>query len=181
MVRFAAGVAERTKRQMQYQKEHEAELPPRTVTVRVEKEDDYLSMATRPGSDLTWYSDEAKERGGSGKGPSPLAYFLSSMGFCQFVHYAEHSITRGIRLDSLRMKIDGKVVAQRPRRFSEVSYEVSITSKESDDTIRDLALRAVEDCYVTNTLRRAIPVTGTVIHNGKKIDEHPGVLVSRDR
>ncbi len=174
MVKFSDSVSERTKRLMEYRMGHEAELPPGTVTVQLEKGDDFLSTATRPGSDFTWYSDEPKERGGSGKGASPLSYFLSSMGFCQFVHYAEHSMAEGIRLDSLRMKVEGKTLtSQRPRRFTEISYEVTIMSNETDETIKSLARRAVEDCYVTNTLKRSIPVTGTVIHNGRKIDEHP--------
>jgi uncharacterized OsmC-like protein len=94
------------------------------------------------------------------------------MGFCQFVHYAEHSMVDGLKLESLRMKICGTIADQKPRRFTDVVYEVNITSSESDETIKELALRAAEDCYVTNTLKRACRVTGIVVHNGTKIDEH---------
>lgn len=147
-------------------------LPPVTITVRLEKKDDYLSSASRQGSDLIWYSDEPRERGGQGKAPSPLSYALSSMGFCQFVHYTEHAIVEAIKLRSVQMKIDGKISQQKPRRFTEIAYEVSISSDENEETTRGLATRAAEDCYVTNTLKRACLVTGVVIHNGKKIDEH---------
>jgi len=140
---------------MQYVKEHEDELEPRTITIELRKEDNFLSIASRPGTDLKWYSDESKEKGGSSNGPSPLSYFLSSMGFCQFVHYAEHAM-----------------VTQRPRRFTEVTYEVRISSSESEETIRELAKKAADDCYVTNTLKRSCKVTGTIIHNGKQIDSH---------
>src|SRR5713226_10257860 len=99
-LRFDEQVAERTKRAMQYVKEREAQLEPRTITVELTKEDNFLSTASRPGTDLKWYSDESKERGGSSKGPSPLSYFLSSMGCCQFVHYAEHAMVDSIRLES---------------------------------------------------------------------------------
>jgi hypothetical protein len=64
------------------------------------------------------------------------------------------------------MKIDGTISEQRPRRFIEVTYEVTVTSSESDETVKKLALKAAEDCYVTNTLKRACPVTGVIIHNG---------------
>jgi uncharacterized OsmC-like protein len=171
-VRFDEPVAERTKRAMQYMKQHEAELEPRTITIELRKEDNFLSLASRTGSDLKWYSDESKEKGGTGKGPSPLSYFLSSMGFCQFVHYAEHSMVDGIRLDSLEMKVNGTIVMQRPRRFTEVTYEVNISSPESEEAIRKLAKKAADDCYVTNTLKRGCKVTGTIIHNGKQIDSH---------
>jgi uncharacterized OsmC-like protein len=172
MIRFDEQVAERTKRAMQYTKDHEAELEPRTITIELRKEDNFLSTASRPGTDLKWYADESKEKGGTSKGPSPLSYFLSSMGFCQFVHYAEHAMVDGIKLESLEMKIDGTIVAQRPRRFTEVTYEVRISSPESEETIRRLAKKAADDCYVTNTLKRSCKVIGTIIHNGKKIDSH---------
>jgi uncharacterized OsmC-like protein len=172
MIRFDEHVAERTKRAMQYTKEHEAELEPRTITIELRKEDNFLSTASRPGSDLKWYADESKERGGTGKGPSPLSYFLSSMGFCQFVHYAEHAMVDGIKLESLEMRVNGTIVAQRPRRFTEVTYEVRISSPESEATIRRLAKKAADDCYVTNTLKKSCKVTGTILHNGEKIDSH---------
>jgi uncharacterized OsmC-like protein len=171
-LRFDEQVAERTKRAMQYTKEHEAQLEPRTITVELRKEDNFLSTASRPGADLQWYSDESKEKGGTGKGPSPLSYFLSSMGFCQFVHYAEHAIVDETKLESLEMKVNGTIVAQRPRRFTEVTYEVKISSPESEETIRLLAKKAADDCYVTNTLKKSCKVKGTIIHNGKQIDRH---------
>jgi len=157
---------------MQYTKEHEAELVPRTITVELRKQDNFLSTASRPGTEFKWYSDESRESGGTSKGPSPLSYFLSSMGFCQFVHYAEHAMIDGIKLDSLEMKINGTIVTQRPRRFTEVTYEVKISSPESEETIRQLARKAADDCYITNTLKRSCKVTGAIIHNGRKIDEH---------
>lgn len=172
MVKFSESTVETTKRAMQYVREHKKELQPRTITVQLEKQDDFLSCARRPGSDLVWFSDEAKERGGQGKAASPLSYLLSSMGFCQFVHYTEHSIVDNIKLDFMKMKIDGKISMQRPRRFTEITYEVEIASSESDQTIMSLGRKAADDCYVTNTLKRACTVIGIVMHNGKKIDEH---------
>jgi uncharacterized OsmC-like protein len=153
-------------------KEHEKELQPRTITVLVKKEDDVLSSASLPGRHVVWCSDEPKERGGQDKGPSPLSYFLSSMGFCQFVHYAEHSVVENLNINSIEMKIDGKISLQRPRRFTDVTYEVEISSTESDEFIKKLARASADDCYVTNTLKLGCKVTGTIIHNGKKIDEH---------
>ena len=165
-------VLDRTKRQMEYVKEHEASLEPRTISVILQKSDNFLSSAQREGSDLIWYSDESKERGGTGKGPSPLSYFLSSLGFCQLVHYVEHSALEGIKFDSLEMKVSGKIVMQNPRRFTDVSYEVKISSSETDDKIKKLAREAAKDCYVTNTLKRSCNVSGSIYHNGVKIDEH---------
>ena len=172
MIKFEQSVIERTKRTMAYVMEHETELPPRTITVNLEKNDNFLSTASREGSALVWYSDESKERGGGEKGASPLSYLLSSMGFCQFVHYAEHSIVDGLERDSLQMKVSGKISMRPPRRFTEIFYEVNIASSESDEAIKSLARKAADDCYVTNTLKRACTVTGLITHNGTKIDQH---------
>ncbi len=89
-----------------------------------------------------------------GLGPSPLSYFLSSLSFCQLVHYAEHAMDRNLKIDSLEIKVEGRASMQRPRRFIEVRYEVEITSHEDDETVKSLARAAAEDCYVTNTLKR---------------------------
>ncbi len=114
MVSFSERVIQVTRRSMNYIEEHEAELQPRTIVIQVEKMDDFLSAAKKEGSEFTWFSDEIRERGGEGKGASPLSYFLSAMGFCQFVHYTEHCIMDGVKLQSLTMKIEGKIVMQRP-------------------------------------------------------------------
>jgi uncharacterized OsmC-like protein len=172
MVGLSETLTEEVKRRMQYVKEHQTELKPWTVTVSVKKEDGFLSSASRQGSDLVWYSDEAKERGGTGKGPSPLSYFMSSLGFCQMVHYVEHCAVDNLKLDSLNIKVEGKISPQKPVRFTDVTYEVQIRSGEGDEQVRDLARLAAEDCYVTNTLRRSCNVNGIIFHNGKKIDEH---------
>jgi len=172
MVELNHTLVEKVKQRMQHVAEHRADLKPWTVTVLVNKENGFLSSASRSGSDLVWNSDEPKERGGTGKGPSPLSYFLSSLGFCQMVHYVEHCATNDLNLSSLSMKVEGKVSPQKPVRFTDVTYEVQIRSKEDDDQIKKLAKAAADDCYVTNTLRRSCSVKGIVFHNGNKIDEH---------
>ena len=172
MVYLTEPMAYQVKRRMQYVKEHQAELKPWTVTVSVKKEDGFLSSASRQGSDLVWYSDESKERAGTGKGPSPLSYFLSSLGFCQMVHYVEHCAMDDLRLDSLEMKVEGNVAPQIPVRFTDITYKTQIRSSEDDERVKRLAKMAAADCYVTNTLRRSCEVKGIIFHNGKKIDEH---------
>lgn len=157
---------------MEYVARHEKELKPRTITVMLTKGDDFLSSATRPGTALVWYSDESKERGGQERGASPLPYFLSALGSCQFVHYTEHCMVDRLKLDSLEMKVDGTISLQRPRRFLEVRYEVRVRSHENDETIKRLAKQAAEDCYVTNTLKNSCKVMGSIVHNGNAIDTH---------
>lgn len=172
MVNLDDVLIEQVRRRMQYVGEHRGELKPWTVAVQVKKEDGFVSSASRSGSDLVWYSDEPKERGGTGKGTSPLSYFLSSLGFCQMVHYVEHCAVEDLRLDSLEMKVEGRISQQKPAKFTEITYKVQIRSSEDDNRVKKLAKMAAEDCYVTNTLRRSCNVKGIIFHNGSKVDEH---------
>jgi len=94
------------------------------------------------------------------------------MGFCQLVHYSEHCMAESVKLDSLEVRIDGKASNQRPRRFTEVTYEVTIHSSEEDEVVKRLARAAADECYVTGTLKDACKVTGIITHNGRLIDEH---------
>jgi uncharacterized OsmC-like protein len=171
MVTVTDAVAGRTKRRMEWERIHESEMSPETISVTLDKHEDFVSTASS-GDGLSWYSDSYREAGEQAKGASPLAYLLSSVGFCQFVHYVEHCSLDGIKLDAMRMNVNGQITFQRPRRFTTVTYEVHITSSEHDDTVRKLARSAAEDCFVTNTLKRSCRVVGVVIHNGTKIDEH---------
>jgi len=172
MVGLSDSQLEQIKQRMLHAREHQAELKPWTVTVLVKKESGFLSSASRTGTDFVWYSDELKERGGTGTGASPLSYFLSSLAFCQMVHYVEHCAVQDVKLDSLDMKVEGKISPQKPVRFTDIVYETKIVSREGDERIKEVARRAAEDCYVTNTLRRSCKVTGLIYHNGKRIDEH---------
>lgn len=172
MVNLSQALIEQVKNRMQYVKEHQGELKPWTVVVQVKKDEGFLSSASRQGIDLVWYSDEPKDRGGTGKGPSPLSYFLSSLGFCQMVHYVEHCAVENLKLDSLDIRVEGKVSSQKPVRFTDVTYEAQIRSGEEDESIKKLARMAAEDCYVTNTLRRSCNVRGLIFHNSRRIDEH---------
>jgi uncharacterized OsmC-like protein len=87
---------------------------------------------------------------------SPLAYFLSSLGLCQLVHYAEHAAAEDIPITSLKMSVKGSLSLARPRSFEEIDYEVDIESPASPELIARLARQAAEDCFVTNTLKKGL-------------------------
>ena len=171
MVEYSNVVIERIKRKMDYFKDHKIDLKPSTMSIRIEKQNDMFSQAVRVGDDFTWYSNDTKEVVNGNRGTSPLSYFLSSLGLCQCVHYAEHSIVSNLQLDSLTITVDG-TISQNPRLFTDISYTVHISSAESEEHIKELARKAANDCYVTNTVKKGCKVTGFVFLNGKKIDEH---------
>src|SRR5579875_1242542 len=77
------------------------------VAVTVTKGDNLRSEARPEKQDFSWASDE--------NGPSPLSYFISSLGMCQMVHYAEHAASEGIAITDLSIRVEGKFKISRPR------------------------------------------------------------------
>lgn len=128
------------------------------LEVVVDKGDDQRSEASIPGTDHKWSSEE--------RGPSPLAYFLSSMAMCQCVHYAEHAAAEGVRIDSLRIVVEGTYNISHPRSFEEIRYTTYVQSPEDQERIRQLVHTAVDDCYVTGTIKRACKLDASVVLNG---------------
>lgn len=171
MVKFSEDFRDRMLKRLDFYEKADGQQVKRDVEVTVMKHDNLLSEASYLGGDLTWFSDEPKAQGGSGRGPSPLAYFLSSMGMCQMVHYTEHAAAKRLAIESLIIRIRGKFSVSHPRGFEEIRYDVDIVSPEDREVIRWLAAKAEEDCFITQTLKKACKVGGKVVHNGETILE----------
>lgn len=158
MVQFTDAFGERMRRKLARYAEIDKQRTTAKVQVVVDKRDDQGSTASVPGTPFTWSADE--------KGPSPLAYFLSSLAMCQCVHVAEHAAAEGLRIDSLRYEVEGTFTVSHPRSFEEIAYRVRVESPEDPAAIRRLFETAADDCFVTGTLRRACHVELRLILNG---------------
>lgn len=131
---------------------------------------DGLRKELRSGT-IDWLSDSGKSVGGKGEYPGALQHFLAGLPLCQMAHYAERSSVWRIKLESLEMSVEGHFVAMSGYGFDEIRFETKIVSVESPEKIKELALAAERDCYVTNTLKRACPVSGRVFLNGELLVE----------
>ncbi len=131
-----------------------------TVTVSTVKGSNLNSETSIQGSTDRLLSGEG--------GVSPLAYFLSGMTTCQSIHFAEWASISDIKIESLVIEAKGEFTVSRPRSFTEIDYLIKIDSEESQEKIIDLIRRATSDCYVTNTLKKACKVTGSISINGKQ-------------
>ncbi len=127
-----------------------------------------LRKEVRSG-DLTWYSDPSKAGGGMGEHPAALQHFIAGLPLCQMTHYAERASVWGLRLDDLEVSAIGRYLAISGRGFDSVEYEVRISSPEPPEKIKELAVAAANDCYVTNTMKRSCKVTGRVMLNGESL------------
>ena len=57
--------------------------------------------------DYTLTCDEPSSLGGSDKGPNPLEFFMSAVGFCENVTFARFATLRGLEFDSLETSVRG--------------------------------------------------------------------------
>jgi|GEM_PF-1484396 uncharacterized OsmC-like protein len=116
--------------------------------------------------DIVWYSDAGKSVGGRGEYPGALQHFIAGLPLCQMTHYAERASFWGVKLENLEVSVVGHYVGIAGQGFDQIEYEVKVTSPDPPDRIKELALAAAGDCYVTNTLKRSCKVSGRVLLNG---------------
>lgn len=156
MVSFSAGFADKMRARLRKYEEIDKTETTTKIGVTVEKLDD-LASKTVGRNQHVWFSDE--------NGPSPLEYFVSALGSCQCVHYAEHAAAKGVQLGSLKIEVDGHFRVTRPRGLERVEYSVIIQSPDKPSIIRELAEKAASDCYVTQTLKKVCEVRGHLVLN----------------
>ncbi len=119
--------------------------------------------------ELSWYSDAGKAVGGIGEHPGALQHFISGLPLCQMTHYAERASVGGLRIEELEVSAVGRYVGLSGYPFDEIEFEVRVSSPESPERIKELAMAATNDCYVTNTLKRACSVHGRIFLNGEHL------------
>jgi len=115
--------------------------------------------------------DEPEERGGLGKGPTPLQYFLIGSAACFMMQCANIAIARGMRIDMLRvsaiMEFDRRVEG----KIKRIIYEIKVESPEKGDVIRWLVAEAERFCYVHNTLSEVVEMKTRVSLNGEVLEQ----------
>lgn len=166
MIEFTQDFQERMKRKLaRYSQADTLGNVTGSVSVSTRKGSNQLSETTISGSDFKWKSEEA--------GPSPLAYFLSGMTMCQSVHFAEYGGSAGLKIEDLTVDAIGTFTVSRPRSFTGIDYTVRITTGEDRNGILEMVKSAVNDCFVTNTLKKACPVRGKISINNEEPTEIP--------
>ena len=127
---------------------------------------DHLTLEVRK-RDFTFIVDEPSERGGRGRGPNPLAYFMAGAAACLANQYLTDAIYRGIRLDDIVLTARGHFDRRMGGAFTEMVYDIKLSSPSPKDKVASLAKEAEEMCYAHNTLRKAgVKMTTNVFLNG---------------
>lgn len=114
--------------------------------------------------------DEPPERGGTDQGPNPLAYFVAGAASCLMNQYLTDAVYRGVKLDSLELAARGHFDRRIGGAFSEIIYDLKLTSPSTKDEILMLSKEAEEMCYAHNTLKKAgVKMVTNLFLNGKPL------------
>ena len=130
---------------------------------------DHLKVEVRKRG-FTFYVDEPEERGGTDQGPNPLAYFIAGAASCLMNQFLTDAVYRGIDLRGFEIAARGHFNRKIGGYFTDIFYDLKLTSQSSKDAILTLAREAEEMCYAHQTLKRAgVKMTTNIFLNGSQI------------
>lgn len=125
--------------------------------------------------DYTVYCDAENFKRQAGKRPSPLQYFIASIGFCMFSQLKRFAARAEVAIDDLEMDLrmtydlSGRFVA---KDFSDAArgmrYVFKIASPSPLEQVIRVAQAADRGCHTVNSMRRRIPVAGKIILNDRE-------------
>jgi len=145
-------------------------------TVRADSKlmSDQLQEATM--RDYALICDEPSALGGSDKGPNPLEFFMSSIGFCENVTFARFAALRGLEFDSLVTSVrghwdrrgQGDWEGVEPA-FRDFVVETRIESGAPLEKIREVVKTAHYRCPMHSSISRIAPVLDRLFVNGTEV------------
>ena len=126
--------------------------------------------------DYTLVCDEPSSLGGTDKGPNPLEFFMSAVGFCENVTLARWAALRGLEFDSLETSVrghwdrrgQGEWEGIEPA-FKDFVVETRITSSAPLEKIREIVRMTHIRCPMHVTISKIGPVVDKLFVNGTEI------------
>jgi uncharacterized OsmC-like protein len=76
---------------------------------------------------------------------------------------------KGLAIENIRMMVRAHTIRKKPRAFTDMIFEVRMDGAASEEQVNTLAREASANCFVENTLAKAIPLTTEVFLNEKKV------------
>jgi uncharacterized OsmC-like protein len=125
--------------------------------------------------DYTVLCDEANFHKSAGKRPSPLQYFIASIGFCMFSQMARFAVKLKVPIEDaemdLRMTYDLRV-KKRVSDFStaaqDLAYVLKLRSQAPVEKILRLANLTNKGCHTVNSMRKRVAVSGKLLLNNEE-------------
>ena len=132
--------------------------------------EDLVKLVER--DDYTVYCDDEKFKQQHGKRPSPLQYFIASIGFCMFSQFKRLAAKAEVAVDDLEMELrmtydlSGKFPI---KDFSDaaqgIAYVFKIKSAAPLEKVLAVVQAADKGCHTVNSMRKRVPVSGRFVLN----------------
>jgi len=131
----------------------------------------------KPSEDYTVLCDDKNFKAATGKRPSPLQYFIASIGFCMFSQLTRFASRLGVPIEDLEM--DLRMTYDLSGRFpvndlsaatQGLSYELRIKSPAPAERVMRVAQLTDKGCHTVNSMRKRAPVSGKMVLNDRKYE-----------
>jgi uncharacterized OsmC-like protein len=135
-------------------------------------------------ADLLWYEAQARgeadvmrvgepvDRGGDGRGASPLAHFLTGCGACLLNQFVRISIADGIPVDFHGATVRGEFGRQLGGAFRRIECRILGTGTLDPAAAADLVARAEQLCYVHQTLVASVELVTVLVLDEVEVAAH---------
>lgn len=125
---------------------------------------------------FTVVQDEPESVWGTGRGPTPTDYFVTSVGFCENVIFARNASLAKLSVDSMETIVSGswdrrglfEIDGVSPF-FKSITVETRIWTKDPVEKVAEVARQTHRRCPVHATLSRATELTFKLIVNGERV------------
>jgi uncharacterized OsmC-like protein len=135
---------------------------------------DQHSEATVRGFTLT--QDEPTSAWGTGKGPTPIDYFITSVGFCENVVFVRNAAMAKVSIDSLETIVTGSWdrrglfdIEGTSSRIQSITVETRISTTDSVERVAEVVKETHRRCPVHATLSRATEMIFKLVVNGQNV------------
>lgn len=127
--------------------------------------------------DTTVLCDEKHFQAATGKRPSPLQYFIASIGFCMFSQLTRFASRLSVPIDDLEMDLrmtydlNGRFPLRNISAATRgLTYVVKIRSPAPAERVMRVAQLTDKSCHTVNSMRKRAPVTGKMVLNDRKYE-----------
>ncbi|MGE5303916.1 MAG: OsmC-related (seleno)protein [Alphaproteobacteria bacterium] len=135
-----------------------------------------LVKIARP-EDCTVLCDEANFKNGSRDRPSPLQYFIASIGFCMYSQMSRFAARLEVPLGNAQMNLCITYDLRTKSRLNDMAtaaqalnYRFDIESTAPLERVIRLAQLTDKGCHTVNSMRNRLPVTSQWVYNGREFD-----------
>jgi len=126
--------------------------------------------------DYTLVCDEPSSLGGSDKGPNPLEFFVSAVGFCENVTFARFAALRRLEFDSLETSVRGHWDRRGQGEWEDIEpafrdfvVETRIASDAPLEKIREIVKITHHRCPMHASISKIGPVVDKLFVNGTEV------------